>query len=111
MFHQVLIRPEDYQAQRFRWRDHPSLPLQVFVMDVAIFGASCTSCSLQFGKNLKADKQAGDMQCNHYVNVYLDIVDTVHEAVELMNEGRTTHANGGLDIRQWMLNSTDVLSE
>ncbi|XP_065091343.1 uncharacterized protein LOC135712305 [Ochlerotatus camptorhynchus] len=115
-FHQILIRPEDRRAQWFLWRDDPSLPIQILVMDVATFGSSCSPCSLQFVKNLNADelaeefpKAAEAVKENHYVDDYLDSVDTVDEAVQLVDEVRTIHAKGGFEIRHWLSNSSDVI--
>ncbi|XP_062702756.1 uncharacterized protein LOC134285626 [Aedes albopictus] len=116
MFHQVLIRPEDRHAQRFLWRDSPSLPIQVFVMDVATFGSSCSPCSLQFVKNLNAEEQADEfpkaaeaVKTSHYVDDYLDSVDTVDEAVQLAEDVKTVHARGGFEIRHWLSNSSEVI--
>ncbi|XP_055528011.1 uncharacterized protein LOC129720559 [Wyeomyia smithii] len=116
MFHQVLIRPEDRQAQRFLWRDNPSLPIKVFVMDVATFGSSCSPCSLQYIKNLNANEHAqthpvaaAAVVANHYVDDYLDSTDTVDEAIHLVSDVKTVHANGGFEIRHWLSSSPEVL--
>ncbi|XP_058456723.1 uncharacterized protein LOC131434094 [Malaya genurostris] len=116
MFHQVFIRPEDRQAQRFLWRDHPELPIQVYIMDVATFGATCSPCSLQYIKNKNAEEQAIEfpVACeavmkNHYVDDYLDSVDTVDEAVQLVNDVSIVHARGGFEIRNWLSSSSEVL--
>lgn len=50
MFHQIRIREVDKQYQRFLWRDNPSDPAQVYIMDVATFGATCSPCIAQFVK-------------------------------------------------------------
>ncbi|XP_062557256.1 uncharacterized protein LOC134222129 [Armigeres subalbatus] len=116
MFHQVEIRSEDRQAQRFLWRDSPSQPMQVFVMDVATFGSTCSPCSLQFVKNVNADDHANEfpkaaeaVKKNHYVDDYLDSADTVDEAVQLANEVRAVHKKGGFEIRHWLSNSKEVI--
>ncbi|XP_062712952.1 uncharacterized protein LOC134290030 [Aedes albopictus] len=93
MFHQVQIRPEDRQSQRFLWRDNPAQLVQVFVMDVAIFGSTCSPCSTQYAKNVNADDHAEEfpraavaIKENHYVDDYLDSVDSVDEAVQLATD-------------------------
>ncbi|XP_062557796.1 uncharacterized protein LOC134222652 [Armigeres subalbatus] len=45
MFHQIRIREEDKQSQLFIFRQHPELAPQIFVMDVATFGATCSPIS------------------------------------------------------------------
>lgn len=116
MFHQVEIRPEDRQAQRFLWRNNPGDPIQVFVMDVAIFGSTCSPCSTQFAKNLNADEHSAEfpeaavaIKENHYVDDYLDSVDSIDEAVQLATDVKTVHSRGGFQIRHWMSNSPEVL--
>lgn len=90
MFHQLLVRWEDKSALLFLWRDDPSKPFEVYVMDVAIFGASCSPSAAQFVKNLNAQEfseqyplAAKAIIKNHYVDDFLYSVDTVEEAVEL----------------------------
>ncbi|XP_062709057.1 uncharacterized protein LOC134288379 [Aedes albopictus] len=116
MFHQVQIRPEDRQAQRYLWRDNPEDSAQVFVMDVAIFGSTCSPCSTQYAKNANADEHAEEfpkaavaIKENHYVDDYLDSVDSVDEAVQLAVDVKTVHERAGFQIRHWTSNSPDVL--
>lgn len=56
MFHQFRIRQEDRQAQRFFYREHPEAQAQIFVMDVATFGAACSPCIAQYLKNKNAEE-------------------------------------------------------
>ncbi|XP_062556699.1 uncharacterized protein LOC134221525 [Armigeres subalbatus] len=118
MFHQVIIRPEDRQAQRFLWRKNPSEQTEVFVMDVAIFGATYSPSSAQFAKNRNAvelsrefPRAATAVLENHYVDDYLDSVDSVYEAVELAREVKTLHQHAGFELRHWLSNSVDVLKQ
>ncbi|XP_062538728.1 uncharacterized protein LOC134207003 [Armigeres subalbatus] len=116
MFHQVQIRPEDRQAQRFLWRDNPAEPMDTFVMDVAIFGSTCSPCSTQYVKNVNAEvhskqfpKAARAIKENHYVDDYLDSVDSVDEAIQLAEDVKIVHGKAGFLIRHWMSNSSKVL--
>ncbi|XP_062711694.1 uncharacterized protein LOC134289606 [Aedes albopictus] len=116
MFHQVRIIPQDKQSQRFLYRDHPDQPPQVFVMDVATFGATCSPSSAQFVKNTNAQSfasqfpRAAEAIVNaHYVDDYLDSVDTIDEAVKLVKDIKFVHAQGGFDIRNFLSNSAEVL--
>lgn len=118
MFHQVIIRPEDRQAQRFLWRNNQSEPADVFVMDVAIFGSTCSPSSAQYAKNLNANelssrfpRAATAVLENHYVDDYLDSVNTVEEAVKLAAEVRAVHGHAGFELRHYLSNSMDVLEQ
>ncbi|XP_062701770.1 uncharacterized protein LOC134285266 [Aedes albopictus] len=53
MFHQLLIREQDRTAQCFLWRRSPVDPIQIYVMDVATFGATCSPASAQYVKKLE----------------------------------------------------------
>ncbi|XP_055632531.1 uncharacterized protein LOC129773008 [Toxorhynchites rutilus septentrionalis] len=117
MFHQILIRCEDRYALCFLWREDPSQNPETFVMDVAIFGASCSPCIAQFVKNANAEefavqypKASEAIVRNHYVDDFLDSFDTVEEAQRVAAEVKLIHAKGGFEIRGWCSNSADVLS-
>lgn len=93
MFHQILIRPEDRSAQLFLWRDEPSKPFEVFVMDVATFGSTCSPCAAQFVKNRNAEEYSEQFPLaaeaiikHHYVDDFLCSVHSEQEAVELAEQ-------------------------
>ncbi|XP_062557369.1 uncharacterized protein LOC134222243 [Armigeres subalbatus] len=117
MFHQVLVRPEDRQAQRFLFPG-PNGEVEIFVMDVVIFGSNCSPCSSQFVKNLNAQEHAGEFPeaadaiiRKHYVDDYFDSADTEAEAVRRATDVRHLHARGGFEIRNWVSNSKEVLRQ
>ncbi|XP_055603913.1 uncharacterized protein LOC129752144 [Uranotaenia lowii] len=118
MFHQVKIRPEDKQAQRFLFRDQTEETPQIYVMDVATFGASCSPCIAQYIKNRNAAEHAAQypraaeaIVHGHYVDDYLASVDTIEEAVEQVNEVSLVHARGGFEIRNFLSNAPEVLEK
>ncbi|XP_062538650.1 uncharacterized protein LOC134206923 [Armigeres subalbatus] len=117
MFHQALVRPEDRQAQRFLFPG-PNGEVEIFVMDVVIFGSNCSPCSAQFVKNLNAQEHAGEFPeaadaiiRKHYVDDYFDSADTEAEAVRRATDVRNVHARGGFEIRNWVSNSKEVLRQ
>ncbi|XP_055528101.1 uncharacterized protein LOC129728164 [Wyeomyia smithii] len=117
MFHQIRIRNEDKQFQRFLWRDDPKDAVQIWVMDVATFGATCSPCSAQYIKNYNArrfeniyPRAASAVIDNHYVDDFLDSVDTVDEAVQLVEKVKSIHAAGGFKIGKFLSNAPVVLS-
>ncbi|XP_058817768.1 uncharacterized protein LOC131681077 [Topomyia yanbarensis] len=116
MYHQVRIREEDKQAQRFLFREALTDAPQVYVMDVATFGSTCSPSSAQFVKNMNAEQfaerypeVADAIIRRHYVDDYYDSVDTVDEAIKRANEVNFIHSQGGFNIRNWVSNSTEFL--
>ncbi|XP_055612702.1 uncharacterized protein LOC129759321 [Uranotaenia lowii] len=116
MYHQIRIRTEDRQVQRFLFRADRSKPPTTYVMDVATFGATCSPCSAQYVKNLNASefateypKASAAIVNNHYVDDYFDSVDTVEQAIELATQVRYIHIKGGFEIRNWVSNSRELL--
>ncbi|XP_062533440.1 uncharacterized protein LOC134202469 [Armigeres subalbatus] len=118
MFHRFFIRPQDRQFQRFLFRDHPHQNPVIYVMDVAIFGASCSPSSAQFIKNLNAKdfevkypRAAAAIVHRHYVDDYLDSFGTVAEAVKIGKEVKAIHAAGGFEIRNFLSNDTMIAAQ
>ncbi|XP_062542436.1 uncharacterized protein LOC134210403 [Armigeres subalbatus] len=116
MYHQLKIRKEDRQVQRFLYRSDPANEPEVFVMDVAIFGSTCSPCSANFVKNMNAMKwkdhypeAATAVVENHYVDDYLDSRDTAEEMAKLASEVRSVQAAAGFELRNWRSNSKKVL--
>ncbi|XP_062713763.1 uncharacterized protein LOC115256765 [Aedes albopictus] len=116
MFHQILIRPEDRQAQRFLWRDSSREPMQEYVMDVATFGSTCSPCSAQYVKNRNAEEwkqvypdAAAAIVENTYVDDYANSSDSVEEAARIALEVKEVHASAGFEIRNWLSSSKQAL--
>lgn len=115
MFHQIVVRAEDRNAQRFLWRANTNDEPDVYVMNVLTFGASCSPCCSQFVKNYHAQKfikthprSVYAIIRNHYVDDFLDSVDSEKEAVELIDEVKMIHDCGGFNMRNWISNSEVV---
>ncbi|XP_058811174.1 uncharacterized protein LOC131676064 [Topomyia yanbarensis] len=118
MFHQLWIRKQDRLAQCFLWRNSPANPIDVFVMDVATFGATCSPASAQYVKNVNAQEFAEvypravtAIVENHYVDDYLDSFETVNEAAEVVKDVIHVHSMGGFGIRHFRSNSPKLLQE
>lgn len=82
-------------------------------MDVATFSATCSLSAALFIKNRNTKEFEGQYPKaaiikNHYVDDYLDSLDTAKEAVELASQVRIMHAKAGLRIRNWMSSSKGV---
>ncbi|XP_053685942.1 uncharacterized protein LOC128735485 [Sabethes cyaneus] len=116
MYHQVKIRAEDKQVQRFLFRKNSDQPPTTYVMDVATFGSTCSPSSAQFVKNKNAKEyavqypEAAEAIINrHYVDDYFDSVDTVEEAIRRSKQVSFVHLRAGFEIKNWLSNSHDVL--
>lgn len=116
MYHQMKIREEDKPAQLFVFRMKRTDKPDVYIMDVATFGATSSACSAQFVKNLNAlefsdlfpDAAKAIIEC-HYVDDYFDSFDSVEEAIQRAKDVAFVHAKGGFQIRNWVSNSEEVL--
>ncbi|XP_062704112.1 uncharacterized protein LOC134286508 [Aedes albopictus] len=115
MFLQVGIRRQDRSALLFVFRNSPSEPMVTMASDVAIFGA-CSPCQSQYVKHLNASnheeeypKAAAAIKNRHYVDDYLDSVDTEEEGVQLALEVAKVHQKAGFHIRNWVSNKPNVL--
>lgn len=76
MFHQIVVRKEDQNAQRFFWRQGDSRkPPEEYVMQRLTFGATCSPSISQFVKNTNAKRYeyqypeaVNTILKNHYVH-------------------------------------------
>ncbi|XP_053686195.1 uncharacterized protein LOC128735731 [Sabethes cyaneus] len=118
MFHRLFIRRADRQFLRFLWRDRAVQEAVVYVMDVAIFGATCSPSCAQYIKNLNA--QEFEVECpraveaivhHHYVDDYLDSFPSAEEAVKVGNEVKRIHAEGGFEIRNFLSNDPGIVEQ
>ncbi|XP_062713719.1 uncharacterized protein LOC134290573 [Aedes albopictus] len=116
MYHQLNIREEDRQVQRFLYRTDPSTKPEIFVMDVAIFGSTCSPCSANFVKNKNAEEwkdeypeAATAVVENHYVDDYLDSRDTEEDMTKLATDVWSVQAAAGFELLNWRSNSEKVM--
>ncbi|XP_062710628.1 uncharacterized protein LOC134288773 [Aedes albopictus] len=87
MFLRILIREEDKWSQCFLWRRRPEEDVQVYVINVAMFGATSSPCTAQYVKNWNASEYSEQYPRaveavikNHYVDDFLDSVNSVEES-------------------------------
>ncbi|XP_053690797.1 uncharacterized protein LOC128739342 [Sabethes cyaneus] len=118
MFHQVFISKDDQDCQRFLWRENPSdKQPSTYIMRVMTFGASCSPSCAQYVKNQNAENHRGQYPAavnaiikNHYVDDMLASTETEEEAFLLAQQVHHVHAQAGFEMRNWMSNSTAVVS-
>ncbi|XP_055548965.1 uncharacterized protein LOC129732271 isoform X2 [Wyeomyia smithii] len=116
MFLWILIREEDKWSQCFLWRASPEDEVQIFVIKVAMFGATSSPCTAQFIKNKNAldyaelyPKAVDAIIRNHYVDDFLSSVNSVEEAVQLVRQVQLIHAAGGFEFGKILFSSQEVL--
>lgn len=117
MFHQIVVRIEDQNAQRFLWRDgDQTKEPEIFVMQRLTFGATCSPSIAQFVKNENAKMFENEFPLaaktiikNHYVDDMIDCTHTIDEAVKLIREVKYIHEQTGFEIRKFRSNSQEVI--
>ncbi|XP_054087075.1 uncharacterized protein LOC128921986 [Zeugodacus cucurbitae] len=117
MFHQVRVRKKDQNFQRFLWYEPNANEPTTFVMTVMTFGATCSPSCAQYVKNKNGEEFKQEYpnasKCiieNHYVDDMLVSVDTEEEAIRLAQDVRHIHSLGGFHIRNFLSNSSRVLT-
>ena len=116
MFHQIRIRIEDTHRQRFLFRFEKNQDPDVYLMDVATFGATCSPCSAQYIMHHYADEHAKEypiaaaaIKRSTYMDDYFDSCDTKEEAIERAEQVKYVHAQPGLNMRNWVSNDHTLL--
>lgn len=117
-FHQIAVRRQDCDSQRFLWRKGKSEnPAETYVMKRLIFGATCSPAIAQYVKNLNAKTfenlypRAVKGICErHYVDDYVDCFQTEDVAIKIVNEVIKIHMAAGFNLRHINSNSERVRS-
>ncbi|XP_055600296.1 uncharacterized protein LOC129749360 [Uranotaenia lowii] len=111
---QLIIRPADRNAQRYLYQENSEAALDVY-MDVATFGAMCSSCSAQFAKNGNAQEHkdrypeaAETIVDNTNVDVFFASC-AIEEATKLALELSLVNRSAGFEIPRWQSHSKHVL--
>ncbi|XP_059058080.1 uncharacterized protein LOC131851585, partial [Achroia grisella] len=117
MFPQTKIRAQDRDAQRFLWRDDPSLPIAEYRMSSMIFGATSSPCTAIFLKNKNAlehqtkfPEAAEAIVRDHYMDDYLGSVDSPELAARLVADIVTVHKEACLEMCSWVSNNPKALT-
>ncbi|XP_058122772.1 uncharacterized protein LOC131293707 [Anopheles ziemanni] len=116
MFFQVKMKKEDQRSQMFLWGDQGNnAEPATYAVAVMTFSAACSPSSAQYVKNINAERfeeqfprAVSCIKNEHYVDDMLTSVETEEEAIELAEQVRLIHAQGGFEIRNWVSNSFNV---
>ena len=119
MFHQVLIRKADQDAQRFLWSSslEPEAVPDEYVMQVMTFGARCSPSISQLVKNRNAEEFRAQFPeateaiiKNHYVDDLLYSNDNHEDIIRIAKEIVYIHQEGGFEMRGFVSNSQEVMN-
>lgn len=118
MFHQVVIREQDRDAQRVLWRaDKRDVFPQEYRMRVMTFGVACSPALAAYVKDKNAKEfidryptAVDEIMRKHFVDDYLGCTDDEESAIQLINEVIYIHKQGGFNIRNFISNSQKILS-
>lgn len=118
MFNRIVIRPEDQHVQRFLWRPKGEKQIKHCVFTSMFFGATCSPTIAQLVKNKNAEefrpqfeRAVKEIIQNHYVDDFLGSFDTEKEALEISENIKFVHSQGGFEIRNFISNSSLVATK
>ncbi|XP_059217038.1 uncharacterized protein LOC131994307 isoform X1 [Stomoxys calcitrans] len=119
MFHQIGVTKMDQNCQRFLWRNGDvNSPVDIYVMELLIFGATCSPTIAQFVKNLNAKKfldtlprAVRGITDRHYVDDYVHCFQSEEDAVKILKEVIKIHKVAGFHLHGIKSNSKKVLDE
>ena len=116
MFHRILIREEDLEAQRFVFRNEEGSQIDHYTMNVMIFGATCSPSSAIFVKNKNAEefitqypKAVEVIHNDFYVDDLLTGAPTLEEAIKLREQVCDINKSGGFQLTKFISNSVGLI--
>ena len=115
MFHQVRIRREDQDAQRFFWWPVEAETPRELRLQVMTFGATCSPTAAQYvmKENAKGSRSSSaavtEILCNYYVDDQLSSFPNVTKAIEVMQEVVKTQSEAGFVLQKFRSSHQEVL--
>ena len=118
MFHQVCIRKEDQDSQRFLWRGKKrNIEPDVYIMQVMTFGATCSPATAIYVKDRNAEVYKSAFpevyeatKRNFYMDDYLGYHQDEKAAIHQVKNMIEVHARGGFHLCNWISNSLAVMN-
>ncbi|XP_044745202.1 uncharacterized protein LOC123307065 [Coccinella septempunctata] len=117
MFHQINIKTEDVDSQRFLWRgmERHRKP-DTYIMKAMTFGATCSPSTALHVVKLNSRRfedqypEASKAICTkEYMDDHLDCCETIDSAINRIQQVIEIHKAGGFVICNWISNSKEVL--
>ncbi|XP_062557384.1 uncharacterized protein LOC134222257 [Armigeres subalbatus] len=116
MYRQILIHDDDKPLQRILWRFDPSDPIAVYELQTVTYGLSPSSFlatrvlkQLVLDLGEKYEHAASSVEEDFYMDDFLSGAATVEKAILLQKEVQNLLEEGGLELRKWSSNNSDVL--
>ena len=116
MYREVMLSPPDRQLHRFLWRPQPDQPVLDYCMNWVTFGVASSPYLAvrtlqQTATDFCKDSAIASWHVTQsfYVNDLLAGADIVAQAVELFRDLREMLSKGGIDLKKWRSNSSEVL--
>ncbi|XP_062541796.1 uncharacterized protein LOC134209778 [Armigeres subalbatus] len=110
---QIKLQVSNKYTQMFVYRHKPEDPVQIYAIEVTMFGSTCSPSTAHIVKNANAQQYAPHVSMaiieHQYVDDYLDSFMTVDEATQVVNEVKLVHSDGGFGIRNFLSNEGEVL--
>lgn len=118
MFRQIKIPPEQYNLQRFFWREHPRDKLREYCLTTIIFGlASSPHCAVRTmieGAKLMSNEYpeaAKIIESDFYVDDGLFGANSLEKAIQLAKEVKYIFSKFGFELCKWKSNNSAFVRE
>jgi len=116
MFRQILIHPDERDYQRILWRNHPSEPVQDFLLTTVTYGTAAAPYQASRSvKQLALDEEhafplaSAAWRKDSYVDDLLSGAESVDAALELQDQLIRMMGSGQLLLRKWSSNHPALL--
>lgn len=116
MYHRILLRKEDQDAQRILWHNEKG-EVETLVLSVKSFGACDSPSSAEFVKNENADRFKEShpeavkiITGDHFVDNMLKSFANEDTAMKQSQDVKAIHAAGGFRMRGWVSNSQKTMN-
>lgn len=116
MYRQIKMSEDDWQYQRFVWRDNEDDPIQEFSLSTVVFGeASAPFSAIRTVQQIATDYQesyplaAEILLDNSYVDDLHQNKDTIKEAIDSRDELTYVMRSAGMELSKWASNCSEIL--
>jgi hypothetical protein len=116
MYRQIIVKSSDTDLQRIVWREDPKAPIETYRLLTATYGTAsapyhATKALQVLAKENKEDLPLASVAAaqDFYVDDLMSGAPDVTTAIELKNQLLELTRRGGLHLRKWSSNSTEVL--
>lgn len=117
MFRQIRMHPDDRNFQLFFWRENPTQPLSIYCLTTVVFGFVCSPyLAIRTLRQLIADEgdkyplAARVLKKQVYVDDLILGAHSLEEALLLQKETIQLLSKGGFDLRKWISNCPELVS-